>query len=235
MARLPKDRKTHLTPDEIVVEALRQFDVGEGEPSIRSLAAALRVAPSAIYHHFPSRTAIVAAAVERVWFEAMSELLSLVPAPLEADPSEVLVATGVASRRAWLAHYRLSPYLAANPDGNEFTRQALGLMANLFERFGLEGERAAAAFHGYSSFMIGSVLFAAGRRAADDRLARGGEAGAGLQAEPSEPTAARSSERTRRALDEMIGLSVADPERDEELYAEALRRLVESLARDPDG
>lgn len=227
MTRLPNERDTHLTPAEIVGEALRQFDSGEGEPSIRSLAAALQVAPSAIYHHFPSRAAIIDGAVERVWFEAMEELLSLVPAPLEADPVAVLVATGVGSRRAWLSHHQLSPYLAASPAANEFTDNALGLMVDLFERMGLDGERAAVAFHSYSSFMIGSVLFAAARRTANDRLAR--EAGGGSRRQSGDGGA---GDGTRQALDRMVDVSVFDPGRDERLYAEALRRLVDSLVRE---
>lgn len=232
MTRLAKHRDTHLTPEEIVGEALRQFDSGEGEPSIRSLAAALQVAPSAIYHHFPSRAAIIDGAVERVWFEAMQELLSLVPAPLEADPVAVLVATGVGSRRAWLRHYQLSPYLAASPEGNEFTENALGLMVELFKRMGLEGERAGVAFHAYSSFMIGSVLFAAARRTANDRLARQAGDGDGQQAGGDDRAPGSAADGTRRALDQMVDVSVFDPPRDEQLYAEALRRLVASLMRD---
>lgn len=72
IAHLPKGRQTNLTPEAIVDEALRQFDEGTGEPTIRSLAAGLGAGPSAIYHHFPSRAAIVQRAVERVWGEAMA-------------------------------------------------------------------------------------------------------------------------------------------------------------------
>src|ERR1700761_4948169 len=118
MARLPKGRQTNLTPEAIVDEALRQFDEGSGEPTIRSLAAGLGAGPSAIYHHFPSRAAIVQRAVERVWGEAMANLLGLIPKPLETEPREVLVACALASRRAWLAHFRLCPYMAASPGGD---------------------------------------------------------------------------------------------------------------------
>lgn len=230
MTRLPNDRDTHLTPDEVVGEALRQFDRGEGEPSIRRLAAALRVAPSAIYHHFPSRAAIIDGAVERVQFEAMSELLSLMPRPLEADPVEVLVATGLASRRAWLRHHRLSPYLAASPESNDFTRNALALMADLFKRLGLDPDRAAVAFHGYSTFMIGSVLFAASRRSANDDLARDPEAGRPAPGgDPAEPS---RKDPTYLSLEQMVDISITDPARDEQLYEEALRKLVVSLVRD---
>lgn len=229
MTRLPDARDTHLTPGEIVDEALRQFDAGKVEPSIRSLATALQVAPSAIYHHFPSRAAIIDGVVERVWLEAMTELLALVPEPLAADPAEVLVATGVATRRAWLEHAELSPYLAASPDESEFTRGSLRLMADLFTRMGLQGEHAGAAFHAYATFMIGSVVFAAGRRAADSRLARDGRR-ARFHGDPGGTDEQPAGDPTSASLAEMMDVSRIDPERDERLYQEALRSLVASLA-----
>jgi AcrR family transcriptional regulator len=224
MARLPNDRDTHLTPDEIVSEALRQFDQGKAEPSTRSLAAALRVTPSAIYHHFGSRSAIVDACVERVWVEAMTEMLAIEPKPLEADPVDVLVAGGLGTRRAWLRHALLSPYLAASPDMSEFTRNVFLLMGNLFRRMGLAGESVGVAFHAYSTFMIGSVLFAAGRIAADERLARDGRG----DTRDRSPAAGEPGS-DRRALEEMMDVSLNDPDRDERLFEDALRRLVEGL------
>jgi AcrR family transcriptional regulator len=231
MTRLPNDRDTNLTPDEVIGEALRQFDAGGAEPSIRSLAAALHVTPSAIYHHFGSRAAIVDGCVERVWLEAMGELLALEPEPLRADPAEVLVQCGLATRRAWLRHVHLSPYLAASPAASEFTRNGLLLMGDLFGRMGLEGRRAGVAFHAYMTFMVGSVLFAAGRGAANQRLAADGGApgpgrgGAAPGKQPADPT--------RRAFEEMIEVSVVDPEQDARLYEDALRRLVASLTAGP--
>jgi AcrR family transcriptional regulator len=232
MARLPKGRQTNLTPETIVDEALRQFDEGTGEPTIRSLAAGLGAGPSAIYHHFPSRAAIVQRAVERVWGEAMGNLLELIPQPLEAEPREVLVACGLASRRAWLAHYRLCPYMAASPDGDGdgFTRDALGAMAVLFERLELEGDEAAAAFYAYGTFMLGSILFAANRMIANEQLAERGQGGA-VQLEHTEGIKRRSGEATRRSLDHVIAVSVTDPAEDEELFVGAIRGLVEGLGR----
>lgn len=212
MTRLAAKRDTHLTPAEIAAEALQQFDAGGDEPSIRSLASALKVAPSAIYHHYASRSDIVHAAVALVWDQATTELLELVPMPFDADPAEVLVASGIATRRAWLAHYRLAPYMAATPESNEFLTNALGLLANVLERMGLEGGRAAAALHTYSSFMIGAVLFAAARRAANEQL-----------------EGARGNGPTRISIADVMNVSAADPERDEELFADGLRRLVASL------
>jgi AcrR family transcriptional regulator len=228
VTRLPKDRETHLSAKEIATEALRQFDQSKSEPSIRSLAEALSVAPSAIYHHYPSRAAIVQAAVERVWWEATSSLLELTPEPFEADPTEVLVNTGLASRRAWLAHYRLAPYLAASPEVNDFTRDALGLFSSVFEKLGLSGEDAAEAFHIYSAFMIGCVLFTASRSAANEQLeAETGEVR--FRVEHTAVAERRSSAATREAIDETMGLAAADPDADEELFARGLRKLIASL------
>ena len=112
MARLAADRDTHLTRAEIAQEALRQFDARGKEPSIRSLAAALRVAPTAIYYHFPSQAAIYQSVVELVWAQATASLLELVPRPLDADPVDVLVASGIATRRAWVEHFSVARFMA---------------------------------------------------------------------------------------------------------------------------
>jgi AcrR family transcriptional regulator len=231
MTRLAAKRDTHLTPAEIAAEALRQFDAGGDEPSIRSLASALKVAPSAIYHHYGSRADIVHAAVALVWDQATSTLLELEPMPFDAEPAEVLVAAGVATRRAWLEHYRLAPYMAATPESNEFVTNALGLLANVLERMGLKGERAAAALHTYSSFMIGAVLFAAARCAANEQLETGKRNGRSIERFMGRKSTAGggSSEGTRSSIAEVMAISVTDPERDEKLFAEGLRRLVASL------
>jgi AcrR family transcriptional regulator len=230
MARLAADRDTHLSREEIAAEALRQFDASARVPSIRSLAAALRVAPTAIYHHFPSQAAIYQAAVELVWSEALFQSLQLVPEPLEADPVDVLVTGGIGTRRAWLAHHRLSPYMAATPEANQFVRDMLGLMANVFERLGLEGEEAATCFHAYCSQMMGAVLFAAARMTANDQLEIGPDSDREPRQTPHLPDAQRaSSQGTRNALDAVMDLSIVDPARDEELFAQGLRRLIASF------
>lgn len=232
MTRLAIKRNTPLTAGEIAAEALRQFDKRSTDPSIRSLAGALDVVPAAIYHHFSSRAAIFQAAVELVWGEATAELLALVPKPLEADPVEVLVMSGIATRRAWLAHPRVAAYMAATPEANEFTDNALALMGALFERLGLRGERAAAAFHSYATYMLGGVLFAAARKAANEKLAHpraGGAPGQRFRSQPRPDTERRASRETRLSLDRVMELSSLDPRGDEELFGQGLRRLIESF------
>ena len=140
MTRLAHDRDTHLTPPEIAAEALRQCEENRSEPSIRSLASALRVAPTAIYHHFPSRALIVRAALELVWAEAMDE-----------------------------------------------------------------------------AFTLGSVLFAANRRIANAELAPDRVGGWSLSGAP---------------FDAVVDLSVVDRERDEQLFAQGLDRLLRSFNAD---
>jgi AcrR family transcriptional regulator len=236
MTRLAAARDTHLTPAEIAAEALRQFDEHPREPSIRSLAAALHVAPTAIYHHFPSQAAIYQAAVELVWGEVVPGMLELVPKPLSADPAEVLVAGGVATRRAWLRHYRLAPYMTATPEANEFTTKTLGLMASLFERLGLEGEEAAACFHSYASFMVGAVLFAATRRTANEQLRakeENDDSKGRFHVAHSAGASRQSGERTRISIDAVMDLSVVAPDHDENLFEEGLRRLVQSFTAQP--
>lgn len=232
MPRLAADRSTHLTPEEIAAEALRQFDEGPAEPTIRSLAAALRVAPAAIYHHYPSQAAIYQKACEMVWNEASMETLRIEPHPFSADPVEVLVAIGLGTRRAWMRHHRLSPHMTGNPEATEFTRNALGLLASVFDGMGLTPQQAGAAFHAYATFMIGAVLFAAGNRTVNERVAgEGGLGRAPFRAEPTARARTHSSAPTRAELDHMMELAILDPQRDEELYVAGLRRLVESLAK----
>ena len=140
MARIAKGRDRALTREEIAAQTLRQFDTGAEPPSIRALAAALGVAPSAIYHHFESQAAIVQAATELVWEEATRDFLAVFPDPYNEDPAEVLVAAGIATRRAFGRHYRIAPFLAASPETTEFMTELLGLLAVVFERLGLQGE-----------------------------------------------------------------------------------------------
>jgi AcrR family transcriptional regulator len=215
MARLPTHRGTPLSAAEIAAEALRQFDEGPSDPTIRALAAALRVAPSAIYHHFDSSGSIYQAAVGLVWSEAMAGTVQIEPQPLTAPPLDVLVAVGVATRRAWLAHHRLASRLAATPQTSAFTDTALRLMGDVFARMGLDEPQAARALHSYASFMIGAVLFAADRKTANERL-RPGDA----------------SHRTGAApvtVDNVMSLSDVDPVQDEAMYTDGLRRLIRSL------
>ena len=256
MTRLARDRDTHLTEEEIAGEALRCFDTATSAPSIRQLATALKVTPSAIYHHYPSRAAIVQAAVGLVWDEATAKLLELVPDPLSADPVEVLVSSGLATRRAFGEHFRIAPFMAATPQADRHMVAIIALMTNVFDRLGLDADDAAASFHSYASFTIGSTLFAATRHitsegaegeaeseksevAPAERIRSGSRSGSGSGSGEAERSgssgavgsisgeaAGSESAGIHHALDEMLDVSITDPQRDEELFVQGLRRLI---------
>lgn len=236
MTRLARDRDTHLTRKEIAAEALRCFDESDTAPSIRHLAVVLHVTPSAIYHHFPNRAAIIQAAVDLVWEESGVRFFELVPDPLTADPVEILVTAGVATRQVFGAHYQVAPFIAATPQWNGPLTAILALMTDVFGRLGLDGEEAAASFHAYASYTLGSVLFAATRRITNEHLLTG------LPSEryPTDPMgpvdrrpdAGPGNAVFRQALGEMIDISVMDPGRDEKLFADGLRQLVTGFGKD---
>jgi AcrR family transcriptional regulator len=221
MARIAKGRDRVLTREEIAAETLRQFDTGAEPPSIRALAAALGVAPSAIYHHFESQAAIVQAATELVWEEATRDFFAAFPDPYSEDPAEVLVAAGITTRRAFGRHYRIAPFIAASAETTGFMTEVLGVLAVVFERLGLQGEDASVSFHTYASFTIGAVLFAATRRVANEKLGIAGKR--------------RQQRSAGGPLDDAIDIPATDPARDEELFAAGLRRLIESFTPAHDG
>lgn len=231
MTRLARDRDTQLTPEEIAIEALRQYDAGGEEPSIRRLAKALNVTPSAIYHHYPSHARIVQAAVELVWVEATGDLLELLPDPFAADPAELVLHGGIATRRAFGRHPRLARHIADAWRPSDALTAVLGVLASAFERMGLSDERAAEAFHAYGTFTIGSVLFAAARTNAQV-LAPDEQS---LPYRPAYDAELRqhSDESTRRAIDGIMDLAALDPDRDEQLFISGLRHLIGSFSAVP--
>jgi len=229
MTRMARGRDTHLAREEIAAEALRQFDEGSGDPSIRQLATALGVAPSAIYHHFSSRGEIIGAALDLVWQEITIEVATAFDDPFTADPVEVLVTSGLATRRAFVRHYRIAQYMAAIPQADAIRANTIALTANLFERMGISGEDAATPFHAYATYALGTSLFAATRQIANQQLAVGGpdgKPGERFRSVPHPALASQSNETTRAALDEIMDLSAFDPQRDVELFEFNLRRII---------
>lgn len=229
MTRLANNRETHLTREEIAAEALRQFDAGSTSPSIRQLADALGATPSAIYHHFPSRAAIYQAGVELVWQEATHDVVELLGDPFAASPQDVLVTAAIASRRAFMRHYRIAPYASATPTESATIANILALVASVLEQLDLSPEEAEAAFHAYASFTFGGIVFAATRQIAHDEL---GASASRFRSTPGAREASHSSAATRAALDNALDQSTLDPGRDEELFANGLRRLIGAFASD---
>lgn len=233
MARLADNRDSPLTAPEIAAEALRQFDGDGPEPSIRLLARALDVTPSAIYHHYGSHAEIVQGAIDLIWQEAASDLLAQIPDPFAADPREVLFVAGIVTRRAFGRHVRAAQHVAADWTPSDSLTAVLALMVNVLERLGLSGTRFEEVFHGYASFVLGNVLFAAAR---NNAWARRPES----QSLPYDPTydedaKARASEDGRRRINAIMSISAVDPERDDQLYARGLEQLIDGLLSPSEG
>ncbi|MCB0862145.1 MAG: TetR/AcrR family transcriptional regulator [Solirubrobacterales bacterium] len=231
MTRLASGRTTHLEPEEIAAETLRLFDQGD-DPSIRQLASALNVTPSAIYHHFDSRTEIVQAAVELVWLEILAQTAEEVGNPFESDPKEVLTAVGLHARRSFIRHHTIAPYMTIIPSSNQLSAGGMSLFANAFERLGVTGDTAGDAFHYYASYCFGTALYAASRLNAEAALgptSPGHEELEKLRREAG--VDGTSSPETRTALDEVLDLSAVDPDRDEELFVSGLKQILEGFAK----
>jgi AcrR family transcriptional regulator len=233
VTRLATNRDTHLTREEIAAEALRCFDQSATAPSIRHLATVLKVTPSAIYHHFPSRTAIIQAAVDLVWDQAETLFRQVIHDPLGAEPTDVLVTAGIVTRQAFSAHYQVAPFIAATRQARGPLADILVIMTSAFERMGLHEDQAAEAFHTYASYTIGAVLFAATRRTTNEQLLvdSPGDLVAERQlarqvAGNGKPPADSASTGFPHAIEAIIDLSIVDPDRDERLFADGLRRLV---------
>ncbi|MBN8867113.1 MAG: TetR/AcrR family transcriptional regulator [Solirubrobacterales bacterium] len=231
MTRLAAGRSTHLEPEEIATETLRLFDEG-GDPSIRQLAVALNVTPSAIYHHYSSRAEIVQAAVELVWREVLTEATAQLGNPFEADPTEVLVTLGMVARQAFIRHHSITPYMAAIPRSDELSAAGMSIFANVFERLGVSGPEAGEAFHYYASYCLGTSLYAASRLTANESLGTGRPGHEELEEHRVKAGLdSTSSPETRAALDAILDLSEIDPERDDALFEAGLRQILGVYAK----
>ena len=101
---------------------------------------------------------------------------------------------------------------------------ALSVLGVVFERLGLERDEAAVSFYAYSSFVIGTVLFSATRRIANEQLGINGKRARGRSGRGR-----RTGDDARVALEDAVDLPARDPALDEELFAAGVRRLVQSF------
>lgn len=139
--------------------------------SMRSLAGALGIGPSAIYYDFSTEEAVIRAAVALVFDEAMQEFLEHSAELLDGgDPVDLLVRSAVLTRRAFARHSRIAPYLATSPEASFTLASLLAVFGAALEQLGLTGERAGQASFAYGSYVYGSILVSSSRRVADERV-----------------------------------------------------------------
>lgn len=174
MARLANNRDTYLSSEEIVDEAMKLFDA-TGDVSTRKLATALNVTPTAIYHHFADKRALVLAVVDAIWsiaVEDLTERLGDDPGAFEGDPQEFFVQAALAVRHAFAPHPDAALYLAMSSDTTPELAFVFGVIASQFEKIGVPLDQTEQAFYTYTTFVLGSVLLVASRVSSDEYLMR---------------------------------------------------------------
>jgi len=151
--RKPGPRRA-LTEGAILDAALGLLDVGGAEAaSIRRIAAAVGVAPNAVYTYFPDKAAVVGALVERLFGEMDHGVLADARRPWQ-DRIEALA---LDLRARLLAHPGAVPLLLSGPmDGPHALRlgeQLLGALAD----GGLEAAEAARASYAVITYVLGAI------------------------------------------------------------------------------
>lgn len=232
MTRLADGRSTHLTADEIAREVLRQYDKGPGEPSIRSIAAELKVTPNAIYHYFPSRHDLTRAAINLVWEEVIVELFERLADPIgdQGDPLEFFVICAVTTRRTFGLHPTVATHLSMVPTSDTRLAGAMAIIGSAFEQLGVSGEEAGLAFYSYLTYLVGSILIEASREIEARFIAEHGTRHDRFSSAADRPPDAPAiADETARALDDVLGLQAEDRGADESLFVAGLRRLLSSF------
>ena len=130
--------------ESVVDAALRILDEwGLPELTMRRLGAALDVQPSALYHHFPNKQALLAAVADRIqdaarpapspglgWYEAtLAEAVNVRDALLAyRDGAEVVLSTRALGLGADAAHARLAAALGRGHDAETASLVATALL-----------------------------------------------------------------------------------------------------------
>jgi AcrR family transcriptional regulator len=168
-------RRRGLTRAEIEEAALAIVDA-EGLPALtmRRLGAELGVEGMAIYHHVPSKAALLDRVMTRVVDEVRFE-----PSPGEPWRA-VLAGFGRAFRRALLAHPRAMPLVATRPVDPETGLRLVAPLLEPLREAGFDEERVFLAIQSVAVFVIGHVLAqtgAGGPAPEEDDPALQGDAG----------------------------------------------------------
>lgn len=151
--RRPGPRRA-LTEDAILDAALGLLDIGGTEAaSIRRIAAAVGVAPNAVYTYFPDKGAVVGALVERLLGEVDHGVLTDPERPWR----ERIEALALDLRARLLAHPGAVPLLLGGPmDGPHALRLGERLLDTLADG-GLAPAPAARASYAVITYVLGAI------------------------------------------------------------------------------
>ncbi len=193
---------------EILAAALRLLDEGGAEAvSVRSVAAAVGIAPNAIYTYFPTKAALVSALADH-----LLEGLAAASAAAERPGRDEVAALAQALRQVLLAHPGVVPLVLRSAfDGPNALAAGERLLAAL-ERSGLPPADAARASYLLQTYVLGSVALdvaeldpAAPRPDDETRTALRREALTGIPVEAFPLTAAATDVVAAYNSDEQFG------------------------------
>jgi len=161
-----RGRRPPLSRERIELAALDLIEqVGLEEFSTRKLGEVVGCEAMSIYHHFPSKSHLLNALLDRV--------LAARPLPaMDLPPVEWIRQMSYWYRAIGTEHPRLFQYIALHRMN---TRTGLGMLntiINAFKRLGLDAETTARLFRAYSYYLTGAILdetsgYAKGPSAAD--------------------------------------------------------------------
>jgi AcrR family transcriptional regulator len=149
-------RDHHLTRQELLDAALRVVDEeGLAALTMRRLADAVGVEPMSLYHHVPSKEALLDQTVERMRSEMR------LPEPMPRDWPEILEVIFVEYRRVLVAHPNLLPLASRRTDNTSIS----GL--EFLVQQGIELGAAVELYQSLVAFTIGFSALSAATATAD--------------------------------------------------------------------
>lgn len=155
MAPGPARRLTH---EEILHAAFLELE-GKGPSvlSLRGVAAAVGVAPTALYTYFPSKSALMGAMVERLLAD-----VDETPTPTDcAPPSARLRSLAVSVHRAVTARPGAAALLISGPLDGHAAQSMNERLVGDFMAAGLDQDDSARASYALQVYVLGSALLAA--------------------------------------------------------------------------
>jgi AcrR family transcriptional regulator len=216
--RVADGRDDHVSRQEIVEAALAIIDEdGIDGLTMRRLAAAVGLQAPSLYHHFPSKAAVVADVLDLVWDEATAR----VPFDDVTDLVEATFASLMSLRRSFLDHPHMASFIGVIPRPGERMISSIEGLRGLVALLGFPSDPRA--FDIIRTFVMGAIVLGATQETASAYLERDKqEALDWLEANDPDGPGRRHDER--RAYLEIM----SSPPSDENVEW-GLRRLMEGL------
>jgi AcrR family transcriptional regulator len=144
------------TAEEFVDAAIAIVDAeGLEALTFRRLGAEMGVSYTTVYTYFENREQLVAALVNKMTQDIIREVN-----PTGDSPHEVILAIGIAARRALAMHPLLVPAFASvSTDVGEADNGATMVVVNQLERAGLAGPEIPRAYRAIESYVFGAAIF----------------------------------------------------------------------------